>query len=55
LFDEPRLEKSTRDKSKLTDVLFKLQQEHGQNILKSGSELAAEMKVRNEDIRNDDE
>jgi len=51
LFDEPPLNKSTRDKDKLNDVLFKLQQEYGQNILKSGSELAAQMKVRDEDIR----
>ena len=51
LFDEPILEARSRDKGKLNEVLFKLQQEHGQNILKSGSELAAEMKVKNEDIR----
>ena len=47
LFEMSEPEKSKRDKSKLNDVLFKLQQEHGQNILKSGSELAAELKVKN--------
>ena len=45
LFDEPEPEKLKRDKGKLNDVLFKLQQEYGQNILKSGSELAAELKM----------
>ena len=55
LFDEPKLEKPSMDKGKLNKVLFKLQQEHGHNILKSGSELAAEMKVKDEDIRNEDE
>jgi len=56
LFDEPIPKKRrSRDKEKLNEVLFKLQQEHGQNILKSGSELAAEMKVRTEDIRVEDE
>ena len=54
LFDEPKLEQPVRDMRKLTDVLFKLQQEHGQDILKSGSELAAQIKVKNEDIRNED-
>jgi len=49
LFEEPKFEKRSRNKEKLSDVLLKLQQEHGQNILKSGSELAAELKVRNED------
>ena len=54
LFDEPKLKRPMRDMRKLTDVLFQLQQEHGQDILKSGSELAAQKKVKNEDIRSDE-
>ena len=49
LFEMSEPEQSKRDKGKLNDVLLKLQQEYGQNILKSGSELAAELKVKNED------
>ena len=53
LFDEPEPPKSKRDKNKLNEVLFKLQQEYGLGILKSGSELAAELNLRNEDKRHD--
>jgi DNA polymerase-4/DNA polymerase IV (DinB-like DNA polymerase) len=49
LFEESSPEKPKRDQGKLNDVLLKLQQIHGQNILKSGSELAAELKIKNED------
>lgn len=49
LFDEPEPEKLKRDQDKLHTILFKLQQDHGPNILKSGSELAAELKVNQED------
>ena len=49
LFESAKIDKPARDKSKLNDVLFKLQQEYGQDILKSGSELAAELKVKGED------
>ncbi|MCL2560476.1 MAG: DNA polymerase IV [Turicibacter sp.] len=45
LFDEVKAERPKRDKEKLGEVLLKLQQEHGQNILKSASELAAEQHV----------
>lgn len=46
LFEKPKLEQLSRDKEKLNEVLLKLQQEHGQEILKSGSELAAEHHVK---------
>lgn len=50
LFNEPAPEKlKRRDKDKLNHILFKLQQDHGQHILKSGSELAAELKVKKQD------
>ena len=46
LFEEAKPEKPKRDKEKLNDVLLKLQQVHGQEILKSGSELAAEQHIK---------
>ena len=46
LFEVPKPQPSKRDLDKLHDVLLQLQQVHGQHILKSGSELAAELKVK---------
>ena len=51
LFEEPLPKQVKRDQNKLHDVLLELQQKHGQHILKSGSELAAELKVNQEDNR----
>lgn len=53
LFEEAKPAKPKRDKDKLNGVLLKLQQEHGQSILKSGSELAAELKLKKEDRERD--
>jgi len=50
LFDQQRKKENPRDKSKLHDVVFKLKKEHGQNILKSASELSAEMKINLDEI-----
>jgi len=50
LFDEVTPEKTKRDQEKLHDVLMKLQLEHGQNIIKSGSELAAENHVKKQGL-----
>jgi len=49
LFEESIPEKTRRDKEKLTETLLKLQLEHGHNILKSGSELAAEQYVKKQE------
>ena len=46
LFEEPKPVKPRRDKDKLSETLLKLQLEHGQNIVKSGSELAAEQHIK---------
>ena len=50
LFDEQKSWQK-QDNNKLNDVMLKLQREYGQSILKSGSELAAELKTRIEDKR----
>ena len=50
LFDEPNFKKRKKDQDKLHDVLMKLQLEHGQNIVKSGSELAAEKHVKSQGL-----
>jgi len=42
LFDQVEMTSPSRDSTKLKNVLLKLQQEHGQDILKTGSELAAQ-------------
>jgi len=48
LFETVEGKKPGRDKEKLNDVLLQLQQVHGQEILKSGSELAAQQHVKNQ-------
>ena len=45
LFEEIKPREMKRDKEKLNEVLLKLQRTHGQDILKSASELAAERHV----------
>jgi len=53
LFEEIKPENMVRDKEKLRNVLMKLQSEHGQNIVKSGSELAAEQSIKKHDSKTD--
>ena len=48
LFAEVKEELPKRD-SKIDELMFKLQQEHGQNVVKSASELAAEKNIKDED------
>jgi len=46
LFDDVSEAKNSQHLDKLNDILFELQQEHGHDILKSASELAAEAKLK---------
>ena len=50
LFEEAVPQKPRRDNERLNEILLKLQQAHGQDILKSGSELAAELKLKQEEV-----